>query len=360
MRTSVLFARLAPPPRLVDWSILVLVVAEVASGLLSFTVGTPDGWYVLWFHRVAGITLAFLLGFKLYRVRHRIRHRERWKRSTALSILTACVAIGALVTGVAWALGLVSVESRVLYWTFLSVHVGLGLALVPLVLAHMSTRFRVPKRTDFADRRDTIRYAGLFAAGALVVRAQETLAETFDTPGADRRFTGSRPVGGEGNGSFPITSWVADDPDPIDPDSWTLSVTGLVDRPLSLPYDAVDPRTERRAVLDCTSGWYTVQNWRGIRIGDLLDSVEIEDEAEWIRFVSVTGYRWSLPVEEARDALLATHIGGERLTHGHGAPVRLVAPGRRGFQWVKWVERVELRAENDPAQWLVTLVSGFD
>jgi DMSO/TMAO reductase YedYZ molybdopterin-dependent catalytic subunit len=37
-----------------------------------------------------------------------------------------------------------------------------------------------------------------------------------------------------------------------------------------------------------------------------------------------------------------------------------VAPGRRGFQWVKWVERIEVRRRGDPAQWVVTLVSGFD
>jgi DMSO/TMAO reductase YedYZ molybdopterin-dependent catalytic subunit len=360
MRAAAVFAWLSPPPRLVDWSILALVVAEVASGLLSFTVGTPDGWYVLWFHRVAGITLAFLLCLKLYRVRNRIRYRDHWERSTALSILTAVVAIATLATGAAWALGAVSVESRVLYWTFLSVHVGLGLALVPLVLAHMSTRFGLPRRTDFADRRAAIQYAGLFAAGALVVRAQETAAEVLDTSGAKRRFTGSKPVRGEGNGSFPITSWVADDPDPIDPEAWTLSVTGLVDSPLELGYGELAPEAEERALLDCTSGWYTVQEWRGVRVGDLLDSVGVSGEAEWVRFVSVTGYRWSIPVEEARDALLATHVGGERLAHGHGAPLRLVAPGRRGFQWVKWVERVELREENDPAQWLMTLVSGFD
>ncbi len=36
------------------------------------------------------------------------------------------------------------------------------------------------------------------------------------------------------------------------------------------------------------------------------------------------------------------------LSHEHGAPVRLVAPGRRGFQWVTWVVRIEVHAEGDP------------
>jgi Oxidoreductase molybdopterin binding domain len=41
--------------------------------------------------------------------------------------------------------------------------------------------------------------------------------------------------------------------------------------------------------------------------------------------------------------LLATHVGDRPLSAGHGFPLRLVAPGRRGYWWVKWVDRVELR-----------------
>ena len=42
-----------------------------------------------------------------------------------------------------------------------------------------------------------------------------------------------------------------------------------------------------------------------------------------------------------------------------GAPLRLVAPGRRGFQWVKWVEAVEVRAGPDPGQWSAIFTSGL-
>jgi len=73
----------------------------------------------------------------------------------------------------------------------------------------------------------------------------------------------------------------------------------------------------------------------------------------------VTGYRWSLPLGEASAALLATHVGGEPLSHDHGAPARLVAPGRRGFEWVKWVTRIELAAAPDPGQVLSQYTSSF-
>ena len=78
-----------------------------------------------------------------------------------------------------------------------------------------------------------------------------------------------------------------------------------------------------------------------------------------MRVISHTGYRWSFPLEEARGYLLATHVGDEPISHGHGAPVRLVAPGRRGFQWVKWVVRLELSDEPDAGALASTVWSSF-
>jgi DMSO/TMAO reductase YedYZ molybdopterin-dependent catalytic subunit len=48
-------------------------------------------------------------------------------------------------------------------------------------------------------------------------------------------------------------------------------------------------------------------------------------------------------LEEARrGALLATEVAGQPLPVGNGAPCRLVAPDRRGLEWVKWVTEVEV------------------
>jgi len=347
---------LQPRPRVVDWSLLAVVAFEAASGLLSFTVAVPAGWPLFWLHRAAGLAFAVLLGFKLARVRGRLTDTEHWQRSTALSVLTLLAAVGALATGVLWVFGL---DVRLSYWTLLSVHVGFGLVLVPLVVAHLATRFRLPRRVDFDRRRTTLQYTALLIGGAVTYRAQQATNRLLDWGGAERRFTGSQPREGSGNGSFPVTSWVADDPEPVDRSAWRLTVDGAVETPLELSYGELSPESEREALLDCTSGWYTVQAWRGVRVGDLLDAAGVKERGRYVRFVSVTGYRWSLPLPEAREALLATGVGGEVLSHGHGAPVRLVAPGRRGFQWVKWVERVEVRRRGDPAQWVVTLVSGF-
>ena len=363
-RVRTVLARLEPDPRVVDWSILALVSVAVATGLWSLTAGRPRDWVVFWAHGVAGLALVFLLGSKFRRVWPRVRDPGRWRRSTVLSITTATVAVAALATGVYWVLG---GNFSVLLWNAMNVHILFGLLTVPLVLGHLWTRFRPVRRRDVEGRRDALRYAGLLVGGAVLWRGEQALNRALDTAGAERRFTGSKPVEGDG---FPVTSWVADDPDPIAREDWTLAVDGLVDTPTTLSFEDLTRgtttegeglrRTEREALLDCTSGWYTVEDWRGIRVGDLLDAVGTDDDANYVRFVSRTGYRWSLPLAEAREALLATHVGGAELSHGHGAPARLVAPGRRGFQWVKWVERVEVRQRADAAQWVVTLVSGFD
>jgi len=40
-------------------------------------------------------------------------------------------------------------------------------------------------------------------------------------------------------------------------------------------------------------------------------------------------------------------MAGVALAPGHGAPARLVAPGRRGFWWVKWVASIETVTGSD-------------
>jgi DMSO/TMAO reductase YedYZ molybdopterin-dependent catalytic subunit len=57
---------------------------------------------------------------------------------------------------------------------------------------------------------------------------------------------------------------------------------------------------------------------------------------------SATGWAAVLPLEEARRCLLAIGVAGEDLPLGNGAPLRLVVPDRRGLDWVKWVDRIEV------------------
>jgi len=66
---------------------------------------------------------------------------------------------------------------------------------------------------------------------------------------------------------------------------------------------------------------------------------------------SVAGASWifSRAELEQRGAFLATHMGGLPLTADHGAPARLLVPGYYGCTAIKWVDRLELVADDAPA-----------
>jgi DMSO/TMAO reductase YedYZ molybdopterin-dependent catalytic subunit len=209
-------------------------------------------------------------------------------------------------------------------------------------------------------RRQALRFGALALGAAALWPAQQALERIVGAPGERRRFTGSREAGSYEGNAFPATSWVADAPRPLAPETWRLQVEGAVARPFALSYDeAVAAGDEVEATLDCTSGFYTVQRWRGVRVGRLLERAGPMPGAGWASFVSVTGYRWSLPLDEARKALLATGVGDETLAHAHGAPARLVPPNRRGFQWVKWVVRLEVLTAPDLGQIVAIHTSSF-
>ena len=345
----------APNPRVLDGSLLVGIAFVLATGVVSLYSGRPSRAWVFVTHGLGGLVLAGLVGLKLRRVRPRLRG-VRHSAVVALSALLAVVTVGAFASGVAWVFG-ASVDLGP--WGLLNLHIGLGLVVAGLLAAHLVSRFRLPSRADFEGRRTALRYTAAVVAGAAVYRLQGTVNGALETAGAERRFTGSRETGsGDGN-AFPVTSWVADDPDPIEASSWSLTVDGAVAEPVELGYAELADDDERRALLDCTSGWYSEHDWQGVPVASLLSAAEPVDDAAWVSFRSVTGYRWSLPVDEARDALLATRVDGERLGHGHGFPMRLVAPGRRGFQWVKWVEEVRVTRRRDHIERVAIFVSGL-
>ena len=100
--------------------------------------------------------------------------------------------------------------------------------------------------------------------------------------------------------------------------------------------------TERDEILDCTSGWAMRTAWRGTPLRTVLDAAGADPAAAPVSIYSVTGWMVRLAADEIDGALLATHVAGTPLPAGNGSPVRLVAPRRRGLDWIKWVERVDV------------------
>lgn len=331
-------------PRGTDWGLALVVSLLFATGMVSLFAASPGESWVFVAHDVLAFALAGLLVVKLRRVWARLVRPSGWDRQVKAGVLATLFVACALVSGWVWSGG---GRVELAGYTLLSWHLVLGWVLVAAVAVHAYLRARRLRVQDVADRRQFLLAAG-GAAGTLALwRLQRPVSAFFGLRSARRRFTGSYEAASFEGNAFPATSWVADSPRPLDPSGYRLAVAGLVECPLSLRLAELDTRDLLVATLDCTGGFYSTQRWRGVRLGRLIDRAGADARAAHVRVVSVTGYRWSFDIATARRLLLATHVGDEPLSHEHGAPVRLVAPDQRGFEWVKWVTRVELHESAD-------------
>lgn len=343
-------------PRGTDWSLALLVGVLTASGVLTLWGGDRGEVWIYAVHAAAGASLGLLLIWKLRRVGPRLLHPQSWDSRTRFGVLAVAFVFLTLGSGWVWSsLGAIHLAG----YTLLAWHTSLGAVLAAIVAAHLFVRAKRPRRRDLASRRQFLEGAAIAVGGIVAWRVQRPLTLLLGLPGADRRFTGSYEAASFEGNAFPTTSWVADSLKPLDLEAFRLAVDGNVARPMQLRLGDLGSRDSLRAILDCTGGFYSEQDWSGVSLGRLIDAVGPASSARYVRVISTTGYRWSFPLDDARRMLLATHVGAEPLTHGHGAPLRLVAPGRRGFQWVKWVTRVELRDESDPGAFPSTILSSF-
>jgi DMSO/TMAO reductase YedYZ molybdopterin-dependent catalytic subunit len=323
----------------VNLALLVVVPLLVATGLLAWITSGAVANALLVMHRVAGVGVVIVLAWKYGIARRSVRRRSRGGSPLSL-VMGGLASVGLLLVlglGLAWSIGIVSFD-RPLAYSLLNVHVFVGVALVPLMVAHAARRWESrPAVADLGSRRVALRVLAV-GIGAVVT----TVA--LDRIGLARRSTGSRAAAAFSGNDFPLTIWAFDAPPAIDVAIWRLQVDGAVASPGAIAYDDLlaMPFTERDAILDCTGGWWTEQRWRGVTLADLLARHGVRASAQRVDVVSQTGHAWSFPIVEAERLLIATHVGGETLSTGHGYPARLIAPDHRGFQWIKWVTQVHV------------------
>jgi DMSO/TMAO reductase YedYZ molybdopterin-dependent catalytic subunit len=326
------------PARVTNLTLLVALALAFATGAGAVATGSPRGRWIVLAHGAAGLLLVALAPAKTRIARSGLRRNGAGRYA---SLLLAGLTVAALVAGVLHSTGLVRAVAGLPALWF---HIAFALALVPLLVWHLVARGVRGRRTDLS-RRVLLR-TGWLVGLAAALDAVVTVGTDAGLPGARRRFTGSYETASFDPARLPPTIWLADAVPAVDPERWRLQVVDAGShRELGLA-ELTAAAVRRRALLDCTSGWYSVQDWDGVPVGSLLGARE---GARSLLVHAVTGYWVRFPVEDVDDLLLATGVGGSALTPGHGYPARLVAPGRRGYWWVKWVDRIELSP--DPWWW---------
>jgi DMSO/TMAO reductase YedYZ molybdopterin-dependent catalytic subunit len=139
----------------------------------------------------------------------------------------------------------------------------------------------------------------------------------------------------------------------VSPETWTLTIDGMVDRPVELTFAELlrMPLTEADITLVCVSnqvgGTYNGNaTWLGVPLAGLLRRAGVRAGADQVLSAATDGMTISTPVAtimDGRNALLAVGMNGQPLPVAHGFPARMIVPGLYGYvSATKWVTKLTL------------------
>jgi DMSO/TMAO reductase YedYZ molybdopterin-dependent catalytic subunit len=164
-------------------------------------------------------------------------------------------------------------------------------------------------------------------------------------------------------------------PENVSPDGWTITIDGLVDKPMTLSIDDLRSNFEvvtRRLTIECagngragfnppasgnqwTVGAVANSEWTGVRYADVLKAAGVKSNVVYTAHYGADAHlsgdssklpiSRGVPIEKALNPnnLIAFAQNGTDIHPMNGAPVRLVIPGWPGSCSQKWLQRVQLR-----------------
>ena len=229
------------------------------------------------------------------------------------------------------------------------------------------------------DRRTVIRAAGIIGAASVVALAAVAVTRRGTSAAVDVVRTALR-IPAPTSPAKPLPAGITPDvpgiapaitpnadfyqidvaltPPAVDVATWSLTIDGRVDRPLTITYDQLLalPSIERHIALTCVSNnvggdLVGTAKWQGVRLTDLLAKVGVHADASMVLGRSVDGFTVGFPrtvLDDGRDAMVAYAMNGEPLPVKHGFPARLVVPGLYGYvSATKWLQQIKLTTPDE-------------
>ncbi len=167
----------------------------------------------------------------------------------------------------------------------------------------------------------------------------------------------------------------------VHPDSWRLTVKGLVEEALSASLKEIRQFDEvtLTAVLQCSGngrahhrpkvpgvqwdrGAVGNVQWTGVRLRDLLQRAGVKPQGLHVQLqgadrpvlTTVPWFTRSIPLAKALhpDTLLAYEMNGRPLSLLHGAPLRVITPGWMAESCMKWLTGITVRADETPGYYM--------
>ena len=211
-----------------------------------------------------------------------------------------------------------------------------------------------------------------FAEGEAVVPFLDFPDRVITNPAPDRRIIDIRAIDGPITPKDQFFTTQHYGHPVVDPATYKLQVSGLVDRPISLTLDDLRRMGTRELVagFECSGNRGPLQGlsgngrWTGLPLRDVLDKAGVkpaarefvffgadrgEEDVEWRTqtFKVTQQFGRSLVREKALspEPFLAHALNGEPLTRHQGSPLRLIVPGWYGVSNVKWLSEIHVQEE---------------
>jgi DMSO/TMAO reductase YedYZ molybdopterin-dependent catalytic subunit len=192
-------------------------------------------------------------------------------------------------------------------------------------------------------RRKFVRIAGAALALANMPAATKLARAASDEPAAPFQIGGLT-----SNDKFYLTTYGGTPL--IDPATWRLKISGLVENPLELSYGDIRklPPHKQTLTLECISNapdGTSIGNaeWVGTRLRPILDRARVKPKAKYVAMRAADNYYTGAPREEIvrEENFLPYLMNGQALPITHGFPVRIFIPGKYGMKQPKWITEIE-------------------
>jgi DMSO/TMAO reductase YedYZ molybdopterin-dependent catalytic subunit len=190
-----------------------------------------------------------------------------------------------------------------------------------------------------------------------VLRNKARLLEKFKARGASPAAGRERlPPGQHQVTNFPVLDLGIHPP--FDPATWRLTVSGEVERPLSLSWAEFRalPRTQQVSDFHCVTTWSQYDlRWGGVAFRTILERARVRPGAAFLLQECADGYSTNLPLAELQgpDVLLADELDGKPLPVEHGGPLRLLVPHLYGWKSAKFLTGLRFQQRDTPGFWEV-------
>jgi DMSO/TMAO reductase YedYZ molybdopterin-dependent catalytic subunit len=332
-------------------ALLLILITLIFTGYLGLVNGHENRAWRLWLHSLAAYALIVLFFWKSTIILDAFRRKNRWTRERITFSVMLILLLLTVIMGLLWTF------SGPIYlggFSLVSLHIYVAVLVMLILIWHVRRMKFIFRVKGSLDRRLFLGSTFSALVGLLLWQSVEKGKALTGLAGAGRRFTGSYEQGSF-TGNFPSVSWILDNPGVIDITKWQLAIDGAVNQVLQLSYTDILalPSVERDILLDCTSGWYTTQTWQGVLLKELLALAGLQESGQSVTVEAVSTYRRRFALTGIDGMLLAYKVANTPLSHGHGAPLRLVVANGRGYEWVKWVTHI--RVNSTRAVWQTPL-----